>query len=69
MERRETPFSLWFGFSCNFTKRLEGGIMSDTSIFSIFRYVLPWYLSAQAIHDNTLKYFHLLKFLSPLSFI
>lgn len=43
--------------------------MSDTSVFGVFRYVSPWNLSAQAICDSILKYFHLLKLLSHFSFI
>lgn len=69
IKRRKTRFSLLFQFSCNFTKHLEGEIMSDTSVFGVFRYVSPWNLSVQAIRDNILKCFHLLKLVSHFSFI
>lgn len=68
-KKKKIPFSLLFQFFCIFTKHLESEIMSDTSVFGVFRYVSPWNLSAQAICDSILKYFHLLKLLSHFSFI
>lgn len=48
-KEKKNPFLYCFGLLVIFTKHLESEIMSDPSVFGVFRYVSPWNLSAQAV--------------------